>query len=222
MPRSSAPPSSAELASADAGSARTTNSVPGGTEARRERTCSRSRRRTRLRVTAGPTLRLTTKPALAGPGSPVRSAWMTSGGQLNRRPSRPIRACSSRELTRERTGSIGAGNRTPATSASGGQFATALAAAVGDDGTAGTGTHPQPEPVGAGPPTVVRLEGALAHVTTPDKRRSGTRQAYAVRAQVTPTMPRFDACIEMRAGLTREPPRKPDECVPVPKRGAAS
>ena len=46
---------------------------------------------------------------------------------------------------------------------SGGEASAALGAAAGEDGTTGAGAHPEPKTVGLGPPTVVRLEGALAH-----------------------------------------------------------
>lgn len=50
---------------------------------------------------------------------------------------------------------------------SGRQFGAALAAASGEDRAAGARAHPQPEAVGFGPTTVVRLEGPLAHGLAP-------------------------------------------------------
>ena len=47
---------------------------------------------------------------------------------------------------------------------SGGKARAALETAGSEDGTAGTGTHAQPEAVGLRTTAVVRLEGALAHV----------------------------------------------------------
>jgi hypothetical protein len=44
-----------------------------------------------------------------------------------------------------------------------GELVAALATARGKDGTAGPGTHPLTEAVDLRPPTVVRLERALAH-----------------------------------------------------------
>ena len=41
-------------------------------------------------------------------------------------------------------------------------FRSALAAPAGNDGTSGTGAHPQAEPVHAGSAPVIRLEGPLA------------------------------------------------------------
>jgi hypothetical protein len=43
------------------------------------------------------------------------------------------------------------------------ELLAALAAARGQHGAAGPGTHPQAEAVDLRPPTVVRLERALAH-----------------------------------------------------------
>ncbi|EGJ76015.1 putative ribonuclease P [Streptomyces sp. Tu6071] len=52
---------------------------------------------------------------------------------------------------------------------SGGQTGATLVAARRENRAAGTGTHPQPEAVGLGATTVVRLEGALAHSGAPVK-----------------------------------------------------
>ena len=46
----------------------------------------------------------------------------------------------------------------------GGELGAALAATGGQDGTAGTGAHPQTEAVGLGTLAVVRLERSLAHI----------------------------------------------------------
>ena len=63
------------LAAAAAGNARTTNRPPSGRSVRRHSIRCRSRRRTRLRVTAGPQARLTTKPTRAGaPGDSASEA----------------------------------------------------------------------------------------------------------------------------------------------------
>ncbi len=103
---SSARPSSAELAVAASGSARTTSIVPGASVSSRTRTCSRNRRRTLLRTTAFPTRRPTTKPARAGSPLVVHRLWTTSGPDRVRRPVVPTRACSSRVRTREPSGSM--------------------------------------------------------------------------------------------------------------------
>jgi len=47
--------------------------------------------------------------------------------------------------------------------ASGGQAGAALGTTAGEDGTTGAGAHAEPKTMRLGPPTVVRLEGALAH-----------------------------------------------------------
>lgn len=46
----------------------------------------------------------------------------------------------------------------------------------GDDGSAGPGPHAQPESMGLGPPTIVRLERTLTHSRAPDRARDGRRQ----------------------------------------------
>ena len=55
---------------------------------------------------------------------------------------------------------------------SGRQLGPALDAAVGEDRAAGPGAHAQPETVGLRATAVVRLEGALAHVRTPNQGSS--------------------------------------------------
>lgn len=52
-------------------------------------------------------------------------------------------------------------------SRSGRQLAATLTPARRHDGAPGAGAHPQPEAVRLGPPAIVRLERALAHVGTP-------------------------------------------------------
>ena len=167
-------------APAAAGSARTTQVVPAPSWSSLSRITWRRRRLTRLRVTAGPTARLTTKPTRAGRSASgsVTSRWTTTVSRPARRPRRIARAKSA--LRRRRcevcntgssilSGSGGAAATVPA-GGSGGQPRAALAAAGGDDRTAGPGTHSQPEPVRLVPPTVVGLERTLAHRCAP---RSG-------------------------------------------------
>jgi hypothetical protein len=82
---------------------------PSGSEARRPRVISRSRRLTRLRTTAGPTARLTTKPTFAG--SPERTLSLLdimladSKGPAARRPVRITSRNSSGRRIRESCGS---------------------------------------------------------------------------------------------------------------------
>ena len=64
------------------------------------------------------------------------------------RPTQPVLVGQHREATRRRSGR---------------QLAAALAAAGGEDGATGPGTHAQAEAVRLGAPAVVRLEGPLAH-----------------------------------------------------------
>lgn len=99
--------SSAEVASALGGRARTTSRVPAGKSATRSRTRCRSRRLTRLRTTADPTCRETAKPTsgcpaggfVAAVGAPVAvgsataavaesARWTTRWDVPARRPSR--------------------------------------------------------------------------------------------------------------------------------------
>src|ERR671927_890231 len=66
----------------------------------------------------------------------------------------------------DRTTAVKSGRRRRracAGSTSGGELLATLAPTAGDDRPARAGAHPQPEAVGLGPTTVVRLERALAH-----------------------------------------------------------
>jgi hypothetical protein len=183
MTRSRSAARSAWCAPAAAGWARSTSRQPPGSEARRLRISSRSRRFTRLRTTAEPTARLTTKPTFAGspertapaesaaPGAgPASSRWPASMEPPARRPVRSTRRKSSVRLILDCCGSTappaqrrppGSVTRRPAWSDA--QLRPALMTARGKDSTARPGTHPQPEAVDLGPPTVVRLECTLAH-----------------------------------------------------------
>jgi hypothetical protein len=164
---------------------------PPGSEASRLRISSRSRRFTRLRTTAEPTARLTTKPTFAG--SPERTgpsepaAWEPLASSRcpatteppARRPVRSTRLKSSARLILDCCGSttppaqpgqLGAPDRQPVGPArpcraawSDAQLRAALATACGKNGAARAGTHPQPEAMNLRPPTVVRLERTLAH-----------------------------------------------------------
>jgi hypothetical protein len=114
----------------------------------------------------------------------------------------------------------------------------ALATAGSEDRAAGTRTHPQAEPVGLVPPTVVRLEGSLAHESSPkagaalgrpirreDHRRSPRRLPWAMTAPGR-TSPRYARPAEGvkpadRPGGTRLPRsgRNPvDNVLPDPAR----
>src|SRR5918998_4515486 len=77
-------------------------------------------------------------------------------GRPARRPDRTTAVNSGRRRRRACAGNT-----------SGGELLAALAATAGDDRPAGAGAHAQPEAVGLGPATVVRLEGALAHERAP-------------------------------------------------------
>ena len=134
----------------------------------RSRTRWRSRRRTRLRITAPPTVLGTTKPARAGGGAGVsgrsaggRARWMTSDPRPARRPPRTAAVKSSRRRSRwsaPSTVPLPGWSRD-----SGRETGAPFGAAGGQDRAASAGTHAQPEAVGLRTPAVVRLEGALAH-----------------------------------------------------------
>jgi hypothetical protein len=100
---------SAWRAPAAAGCARNTSRQPPGSEAIRPRISSRSRRFTRLRTTAEPTARLTTKPtfgtAQVGTGPAARSRCPDRVAPPARRPERIVRVNSSGLLIRDCCGS---------------------------------------------------------------------------------------------------------------------
>ena len=73
-------------------------------------------------------------------------------GRPARRPDRTTAVNSGRRRRRACAGNT-----------SGGELLATLATTAGEDRAARTGAHPQPEAVGLGPTTVVRLERALAH-----------------------------------------------------------
>src|SRR3954454_10362432 len=85
-------------------------------------------------------------------------------GRPARRPDRTTAVNSGRRRRRACAGNT-----------SGGELLAALATTAGDDRAARTGAHPQPEAVGLGPTTVVRLERALAHEGLPLGQRCGRR-----------------------------------------------
>jgi len=166
---------SAWRAPAAAGWARTTSRQPPGSEAIRLRISSRSRRFTRLRTTAEPTARLTTKPtfgpASVGTGPTGKSSAPETTEPPARRPERSVRRNSSGFLIRVCCGSTTPPARPlgrPPGSArwragSDGELLAALATTGGQHGAAGAGAHALTEAVDLGPPTVVRLERTLAH-----------------------------------------------------------
>src|SRR3954468_676831 len=77
-------------------------------------------------------------------------------GRPTRRPDRTTAVNSGRRRRRACAGNT-----------SGGELLATLAPTAGDDRPARAGAHPQPEAVGLGPTTVVRLERALAHEVLP-------------------------------------------------------
>jgi hypothetical protein len=94
---------------AAAGCARNTSKQPPGSEATRPRISSRSRRFTRLRTTAEPTARLTTKPtfgpASSGTGPAASKRWADRVAPPARRPERIVRLNSSGLRIRDCCGS---------------------------------------------------------------------------------------------------------------------
>src|SRR3954453_6797575 len=77
-------------------------------------------------------------------------------GRPTRRPDRTTAVNSGRRRRRACAGNT-----------SGGELLATLAPTAGDDRPARAGAHPQPEAVGLGPTTVVRLVRALAHEVLP-------------------------------------------------------
>ena len=156
---------SAWRAPAAAGCARNTSKLPPGSAATRPRISSRSRRFTRLRTTAEPTARLTTKPTFglvsSGTAPAVSNRCPDRVAPPARRPERIVRLNSSGLLIRDCCGSTT--QCQPSANNSGRDLLAALAAAGGKDGAAGAGAHPLTEAVHLRPPTVVRLERTLAH-----------------------------------------------------------
>jgi hypothetical protein len=177
-PASRSPANCADDDPAAAGRTRTTRRAPAGSWGSRAATRCRSWRRIRLRTTAPPTARLTTKPARApaagdvasAAGTDGRSRWTTSRGRPARRPRRTAAVKSGRCRSRDAAGSI-SDRRIVATS--GRQALTALPATRGKNGATGTSAHAQAEAVGLRAAAIVRLERALAHSGAPERNRYG-------------------------------------------------
>jgi hypothetical protein len=191
---------SAWRAPAAAGCARNTSRQPPGSEAIRLRMSSRSRRFTRLRTTAEPTARLTTKPTFGPASLGTGPAGISSAPETTeppaRRPERNVRRNSSELLIRVCWGSTTppAQPWLPARLArrragSDGELVAALATAGGQHGATGAGAHAQAEAVDLRPPTVVRLERTLAHWNSRDSMRCKGRTYRASRGQIL-TRPR--------------------------------
>ena len=106
-----------------------------------------------------------------------------------RRPERSVRRNSSGLLIRVCCGSttppaqprLPATAEDPSVAESDGELLAALATARGEHGAAGPGTHPQAEAVDLRPPTVVRLERALAHWSSRYGSETDTGQARSCR-----------------------------------------
>jgi hypothetical protein len=156
---------------------------------------SRSRRFTRLRTTAEPTARLTTKPTFGaasfGTGPTGKSSAPETTEPPARRPERSVRRNSSELLIRVCWGSTTppAQPWLPARLArlradSDGELLAALAAARGKHGAAGPGAHPLAEAMDLRPPTVVRLERTLAHWNSRDSMRCKGRTCHTSRGQI--------------------------------------
>ena len=99
-------------------------------------------------------------------------------GRPARRPDRTTAVNSGRRRRRACAGNT-----------SGGELLATLAAATGEDRPARAGAHTQPEAVGLGPATVVRLERALAHEVLPLHDIDGAHppvDGYARRDRCTP------------------------------------
>ncbi len=199
----------------------------------RLRISSRSRRFTRLRTTAEPTARLTTKPTFAGspestaPCSPIGSRKCPATVEPPaRRPARiASRKCSGR-LIRDCCGSTETSCAAcvpvnAATAASHAQLRAALATTCGEDGPARPGAHTQPETMDLRPPTIVRLERTLAHWSSRCSsdllRNNGQTWSWPARPDIVPWPPRTQGQPVNGKGDTRtgqtEPSRPPLQAV---------
>lgn len=170
-------------ADAAGGLARTTSRLPRGIASRRARMRCLSLRRTRFLTTAPPTALLTTKPTSGGTSASRVFRCATSVGRPARLPRRIASANSSLRRIRDADGSTRTSpmygcrpslpDRSRLPGPAGGlassdrQLRAALAAAGGQDRTAGPGAHAQPEAVGLRAATVVRLVSTLAHGWAP-------------------------------------------------------
>src|ERR687896_15153 len=107
----------------------------------------------------------------------------------------------------DRTTAVNSGRRRRracAGSTSGGELLATLAPTTGDDRPARAGAHPQPEAVGLGPATVVRLERALAHEVLLRHDIDGARPPGGGRCRAVPPSRRGDTprgAPRARAGL---------------------
>lgn len=81
---------------------------------------------------------------------------------------------------------------------SGGQTGATLATAGRENRAAGTGAHPQPEPVGLGATTVVRLEGALTHSGAPEMIGGGGTSSGCHRAPTSSSSRSTPECTASR------------------------
>ncbi len=181
------------------GRARTTSAPELGSADRRSRAMCRSRRFTRLRVTAGPTALLTTNPISSGTGVPSGSSeraarWSTRVRVAERRPRRTV--CANVWLVTSRCRRVSTfpphlrAHRFPRRRCgSGGQSAAALASARRQHSATGAGAHPQAEAVRLVTAAVVRLKCTLAHEL--DLRDVGRFRCLALdmRHRSTPVRP---------------------------------
>lgn len=202
------PRSASNGAVAAAGVARTTISSPPAepsprgaslpsSAANSSRAAARRRRFTRLRTTAPPTARETTKPTRgAAPAAPDAPRCRTRVGRPARRPARTAVSNSDERRTRLRAGNM---TCSAVAACSGGQFGAALTAARSEDGAPRTCTHPQPEAVGLRATPVVRLEGPLAHRETLHIRVTSCGRGQGGTAWVVVT-------VAMNRRVARRPP----------------
>src|SRR5690606_16061298 len=147
-----------------AGKARITIRARAGFSDTSRAAACRSRRFTRFRWTALPTLRPTTKPIFGPDGSASAGSSETYSIRVGRRIFRPVEM-GARNSAESRIRSRAGNTRTALGSAR--QPRAPLATPRRQDRPARAGAHPQPEPVGPAPTTVAWLERALAHGTSP-------------------------------------------------------
>lgn len=135
-----------------------TMSVPGASRETASRQIARSRRRTRLRVTALPTFLLTTKAQRGGRVASDDAMCTIDAEPVTRRPRRMVLRMSSAVSNRLARASTGGLSR---------EFGATLTTASGQNGASGAGAHAKAEAVHLGAAAVVRLERSLAHGRSP-------------------------------------------------------
>ena len=135
-------------------------SVPLGRVSTTSCPIDRSRRVTRLRITALPTLFETIKPTRVASACSRRATYRSACGVVTRRPVRTAERKSTAATTRFARLST---TETTLTIRLRGELGAALAAASGKDRAAGASAHAETETVNLCATPIVRLESSLTH-----------------------------------------------------------